>query len=347
VEELREKLKYLMDMIAEKKHTQATLDARIKQLAELQPNIKKAEEVLAKEQKEAQKLEGQSLRTVFFGLMGQLEVRLEKEQAEAWEAYLKHNILKQEAESIQKEIDGKKEKLQRISDAEKEIEGVKSQIIESIKATDGINAAEIISREQEISVLEVRIKNISEAIEMAKALSKKERKIADEYNAAVIRAGKREEGASVNTRYLRRSRHKDSSDSTDIAALIVAALVSAIFSLLIEWCYETKTRKDMYRVDSSNIGVRDSLLALCAELEDLRDDQEISSITDKFNEYIGEVLGKGWRRPSARSDVNGLGSKATSIDRRLWWLISRLNQKKTCAEIDIRRLKREIDEMAL
>ena len=144
------------------------LEEILKQLEKQSSSLKnKADELaktLAKEQRDVEKIEGVSLSSIFFNIIGKKEERIDKEKREAYAALLKYDNAKRELEEVYREIELRKNELNSLVGCEDKYKAKFKEKVEYIKKNDSQNAREIIDIENKITYFNSQIKEINEAI---------------------------------------------------------------------------------------------------------------------------------------------------------------------------------------
>ena len=128
---------------------------------------KKAEElaqILKKEQRDVEKIEGVSLSAIFFDMVGKREERIDKEKREAYAAALKYDNAKRELEEVKREIEIRNNEYNSLLGCEDKYRQLFQHKVQLIKSSNNQNARTIIDMESKISYLNSQIKEINEAI---------------------------------------------------------------------------------------------------------------------------------------------------------------------------------------
>ena len=100
-----DELAMYQQQIVRKKRLEEILNKLRNQRSILERKSKELAKILAKEQKDVEKIEGVSLSSVFFSMVVKREERIDKEKREAYAATLKYDNAKRELEEVNREIE--------------------------------------------------------------------------------------------------------------------------------------------------------------------------------------------------------------------------------------------------
>lgn len=163
-----DKLAMYQQQIVRKQRLEEILNKLEMQRSLLKNKVDELAKILAKEQKDVEKIEGVSLSSIFFNIVGKREERIDKEKREAYAAALKYDNAKRELEEVHREIELRENELNSLVGCEDKYKEIFKEKVEFIKKNDNQNAREIIDIENRITYLNSQIKEMSEAITAGK-----------------------------------------------------------------------------------------------------------------------------------------------------------------------------------
>lgn len=160
-----EKLKDLHRQRAQKKR----LEAQIAELSNQELEVAKKAATLAEEKKKEQadvdKLEGKTIKALFFTLSGSIEEKLSKEREEAYAASMKYDAARRDLENIQSDLRYCQEELEKLTDCEAEYQHLYEQKKNSLKTEATQKASDIMLMEKDLASLGNEIVELEEALE--------------------------------------------------------------------------------------------------------------------------------------------------------------------------------------
>lgn len=121
-------------------------------------------QVLAKERRDVEELEGMSLKGLWLRITGDREVRLSKEEAEALAAQAKYEQALRDVEDAQKRLAEMGRELNRVPDCTAEREAALEEKRALLRAAGGAAGERIAALEEEIAARQSRKKELGEAI---------------------------------------------------------------------------------------------------------------------------------------------------------------------------------------
>lgn len=157
-------LKKLHDQVARKRYLQNVLEDLWDQEQELVPKVAELEQIKMDEQEDVDRLEGGSLAALFYGVVGKMDEKLDKERQEAYMASVKFDAAVRELEVIECEIEKNEQELESLQGCEEKYEQLLIEKFESLKTSSGPIAEQILSYEKDILHMEHQKKEIDEAI---------------------------------------------------------------------------------------------------------------------------------------------------------------------------------------
>lgn len=158
------KLKELQQQVARKKRLTRLLEELKDRRYEVDKKVAELEKSKISEQKDVDRLEGISLASFFYGLVGKKDEKLDKERTESYAATAKYETAMCELEVIDKDIDRYEAELRSLTWCEKHYEEALNEKKEAIKQSGVSGVEELLELEHQLDRLENQIKEIDEAI---------------------------------------------------------------------------------------------------------------------------------------------------------------------------------------
>ena len=159
-----EKLRRLYERIARKAKLETMLRELRTQREELRAKVSELEELKLAEQADVDRLEGGSLSSIIYSLLGKSEEKLSKERREAAAAAVKYEAAARELAIVADEIERYEAELSGLEGCEREYEAAMEARKEELKRSGGEAAQRILRLETEAASCESRKKEILEAI---------------------------------------------------------------------------------------------------------------------------------------------------------------------------------------
>ena len=163
-----DELAMYQQQIVRKKRLEEILNKLRNQRSILERKSEELAKILAKEQKDVEKIEGVSLSSVFFSMVGKREERIDKEKREAYAATLKYDNAKRELEEVNREIELRENEFNSLVGCEDRYKKIFNEKVNYIKNNNIQYANEIIELENKICYYNSQIKEMSEAIDAGK-----------------------------------------------------------------------------------------------------------------------------------------------------------------------------------
>jgi len=160
-----EKLKDLHRQRAQKKRLEAQIQELAQQENDVAKKVAELAEVKKKEQADVDKLEGKTIKALFFTLSGSIDERLSKERQEAYTATMKYDAALRDLQGIQADIRYCKEELEKLVDCEAEYKDLYEQKKNALKMEATHKASDIMLMEKDISSLGNEIVELEEALD--------------------------------------------------------------------------------------------------------------------------------------------------------------------------------------
>lgn len=153
----------LQEQVIEKKRQETILRELHKQHRELQDKLYDLGRIRSAENADVEKLEKFTLTSLYYLIIGKKNEILDKERQEAYMAQLKYDSAKEELEAVAVDIQNTKKLLANYADCERKYVELKAEKKEAIKKSGSHEAEHILEIEEEILILENRLKEIREA----------------------------------------------------------------------------------------------------------------------------------------------------------------------------------------
>ena len=120
-------LKELWQQVAEKKSCEAKQKELTAQRNALADRLKKLEKSKLAEQADVDRLEGHSLATFFYQVIGKMDEKLDKERQEAYAARVKYDVALHDLSSVDADLKQIQNRLARLSDCESQYQAALSE----------------------------------------------------------------------------------------------------------------------------------------------------------------------------------------------------------------------------
>ena len=149
-------LKELWQQVAEKKSCEAKQKELTAQRDTLADRLKKLEKSKLAEQADVDRLEGHSLAAFFYQVIGKMDEKLDKERQEAYAARVKYDAALHDLSSVDADLEQIQNRLERLSDCERQYQAALSEKIKSIKVSAHPAAQQVAESESRIAALKVQ-----------------------------------------------------------------------------------------------------------------------------------------------------------------------------------------------
>ena len=161
-----ERLKELHKQKSQKKRLEAMIVELKQQEDEVAKKTAELERIKKKEQLDVDKLEGKTIKALFFTLAGTKEEKLSQERQEAYVAAMKYDAAKRDLEGIVADLHICETELNQLTDCEAEYEHLLEQKKNSIKQEASKRANEVMLLEKDLAGLEHEITELEEALDV-------------------------------------------------------------------------------------------------------------------------------------------------------------------------------------
>ncbi|MBQ8662839.1 MAG: hypothetical protein IJ471_03180 [Eubacterium sp.] len=159
-----ERLNELRQKIARKKHLEYTLEDMRKQRIDLANKVKDLDAAKIKEEQDVVKLEGGSLASFFYNVVGKKDEKLDKERQEAYAAKVKYDAAYAELQALETDIESANHEWNQLLSCEDDYKRTWNEKICYLKISDTKIAAELNELEEKIAYLESQEVELQEAI---------------------------------------------------------------------------------------------------------------------------------------------------------------------------------------
>ncbi len=159
-----EKMQLLRLQVEQKKHIESKLKELYIQREALQDKVDELKECKLEEQADVERLEGRSLAAFFYGVIGKMDEKLDKERQEAYAASVKYDVAASELNAIEEDIKRYKSELASLSECEQQYEQTLKDKMQAIKSLGTKESEDILRSEEHIAYLEGQRKEIQEAL---------------------------------------------------------------------------------------------------------------------------------------------------------------------------------------
>lgn len=160
-----EKLRVLYDMVCRKKHLEKLHEDLLTQKSTLQDEVERLKTASIKEQTDVDKLEGGSLASFFYNVVGKMDAKLTKEREEAYAAAVKYDAAAKELEQVEEDLHKNEEELESLQGCEAEYEELLAQKKEAMKNSDHWAMEKVFEFEQRLTYLNNQERELEEALE--------------------------------------------------------------------------------------------------------------------------------------------------------------------------------------
>ncbi len=161
---MRDELSLLQAQLTYKKRLEAMLQELRSQQAPLRKKAVELEQLMLREQKDVDRLEGHSLAAFFYHAVGKMEEKLEDERREFYAARVKYDACRRELEAIDQDIESTEEDLADLADCEARYAQAKENKRKAISAADLPEARELLAKEEILAAMETQEQELWEAI---------------------------------------------------------------------------------------------------------------------------------------------------------------------------------------
>ena len=165
MENYNERLEQLREKMARRRRLNAEVSTLEERRASLAQRVQQLKEETYKEQLDVDQLENFSAAKLFYQIVGKLDERLEKEQAELYAAALRYDSARQELQSVESELDSRRRELSFLEGCEREYERLLAEKARVLREDpNSLSARRLLALEERQAQLSAREKELNEAI---------------------------------------------------------------------------------------------------------------------------------------------------------------------------------------
>lgn len=165
MENYNERLEQLREQMARRRRLSAEVSTLEDRRASLAQRVQQLKEETYKEQLDVDQLENFSAAKLFYQIVGKLDERLEKEQAELYAAALRYDSARQELQSVEGELDSRRRELALLDGCEAEYERLLAEKARALREDPASpSARRLLALEERQARLSAREKELNEAI---------------------------------------------------------------------------------------------------------------------------------------------------------------------------------------
>lgn len=159
-----EQLKQLHGQVVRMHQLQAMTEELRTQRTALSAQVRELEAIKLEEQADVERLEGGSLASFFYNVIGKMDERLNKEREEAYAARVKYDAASRELDAVERDLERCTAELGKLHGCEKQYETVLGEKAAAVRAAGGVDAEEMLRMEERDTFLENQKRELSEAI---------------------------------------------------------------------------------------------------------------------------------------------------------------------------------------
>ena len=165
MENYNERLEQLREKMARHRRLNAEVSTLEERRVSLAQRVQQLKEETYKEQLDVDQLENFSAAKLFYQIVGKLDERLEKEQAELYAAALRYDSARQELQSVESELDSRRRELSLLEGCEREYERLLAEKARVLREDpNSPSARRLLALEERQAQLSAREKELNEAI---------------------------------------------------------------------------------------------------------------------------------------------------------------------------------------
>ena len=165
MENYTERLEQLREKMARRRRLNAEVSTLEERRVSLAQRVQQLKEETYKEQLDVDQLENFSAAKLFYQIVGKLDERLEKEQAELYAAALRYDSARQELQSVESELDSRRRELSLLEGCEREYERLLAEKARVLREDpNSPSARRLLALEERQAQLSAREKELNEAI---------------------------------------------------------------------------------------------------------------------------------------------------------------------------------------
>ncbi|HWP51393.1 MAG TPA: hypothetical protein VN626_06825 [Clostridia bacterium] len=164
-----EQLQLLQQQVEQKKSQESKLEELYIQREQLATKVDALKKCKLDEQADVDRLEGHSLAAFFYGVIGKMDEKIDKEREEAYAASVKYDVAARELSAVDDDIRRGEAEISRLRGCEQQYEQLLKDKLEAIKSSGSQETMVIFRAEEHLSYLESQMKELQEALHAGKA----------------------------------------------------------------------------------------------------------------------------------------------------------------------------------
>lgn len=168
MKQFNQELQDLQSQIQQKSKAESRQKSLKEQLEALQKEEASLRQIRAQEERDVQRVSGGTLAAFVYRILGSRQQRIDKEEAEAYAAAVRHESVCAQLTSVREDIEANEETLLGIRESERRYKVLLAEKAEAFKADDPIKGGKIHSLEEQIIALKGQIKEVDEAYRVGK-----------------------------------------------------------------------------------------------------------------------------------------------------------------------------------
>lgn len=158
-----EQLRQLREQISREGHLRQMLREYRRQQSELYSRVCELEQIKLTEQADVDRLEGHSLASFFYHVVGRMDEKLDEERQEAYAAKVKYDVARREWQAVEQELSKCIKELDAIKDCRARYGALLEEKRAAVKSAGGQRGERILQLEEELAVLHSHRKELTEA----------------------------------------------------------------------------------------------------------------------------------------------------------------------------------------
>ena len=164
-----DQLALLQQRVEQKKRQESRLKELYAQREALSAKVGTLKKSKLEEEADVDRLEGRSLAAFFYGVIGRMDEKLDKEREEAYAAGVKYDVAARELFAVEEDIRRCEAQLEQLRDCGQQYEKALKDKLAAIKSGSSQAAADIFRAEERVAYLENQAKEIQEALRVGQA----------------------------------------------------------------------------------------------------------------------------------------------------------------------------------
>lgn len=179
-----ERLRKMQQSMTRKEHLKSIMNSLTIQRCDLEEQVSELEQIKIKEQSDVDKLEGGSLFSFFYHVIGKKDERLTKEREEAYAAAVKYDAAMRQLESVEYDLKKAENELLSLADCEVEYERTLEEKKKMLIESDFAYADRILELDHKLASMKSHNKEVDEAIAAGQAAMKQAKEVLHELDSA-------------------------------------------------------------------------------------------------------------------------------------------------------------------